>query len=46
VFSVMNIGLIVAAALTGFIIFKEKLSLLNKVGIAIAIVAVIIIARS
>ena len=46
VFSLMNIGLIVAAALTGFLIFKEKLSLLNKIGIVIAIIAVIIIARS
>ena len=46
VFSVMNVGLIVAAALTGFLIFKEKLSLLNKIGIVIAIIAVIIIARS
>ncbi len=46
VFSAMNIGLIVAAALTGFLIFKEKLSLMNKIGIVIAIIAVIIIARS
>jgi drug/metabolite transporter (DMT)-like permease len=46
VFSAINIGLIVAAALTGFLIFKEKLSLLNKVGIALAIIAVIVIARS
>ncbi|HZY38601.1 MAG TPA: EamA family transporter [Mucilaginibacter sp.] len=46
VFSVINIGLIVAAALTGLIIFKEKLSLMNKIGIVIAIAAVIIIAKS
>ena len=46
VFSAMNIGVIVVGALTGLIIFKEKLSLLNKAGIAIAIVAVIIMARS
>jgi drug/metabolite transporter (DMT)-like permease len=46
VFSIMNIGLIAAAALTGFLIFKEKLSVMNKVGIAVAIIAVIIIARS
>ena len=46
VFSAMNIGLLMAAALTGFLIFKEKLSLLNKIGLVIAIAAVIIIARS
>jgi drug/metabolite transporter (DMT)-like permease len=46
VFSAMNIGVIVVGALTGLIIFKEKLSLLNKAGIAIAIVAVIVMARS
>jgi len=46
VFSAMNIGVIVTGALVGLIIFKEKLSLLNKVGIVIAIVAIIIIAKS
>jgi drug/metabolite transporter (DMT)-like permease len=46
VFSAMNIGVIVVAALTGLIIFKEKLSLLNKAGIVIAIIAVIIMAKS
>lgn len=43
VFSVVNIASIVAGALVGLIIFKEKLSLLNKIGIVIAIIAVIII---
>jgi drug/metabolite transporter (DMT)-like permease len=46
VFSAVNIGVIVAGALAGLIIFKEKLSLLNKAGIIIAIIAVIIIAKS
>jgi len=46
VFSAMNIGVIVTGALVGLIIFKEKLSLLNKVGIVIAIIAIIIIAKS
>jgi drug/metabolite transporter (DMT)-like permease len=46
VFSITNIGLIVGAALTGLVIFKEKLTWLNKIGIAIAIAAVIIIAKS
>jgi len=43
VFSAMNIGVIVLGALVGFFIFKEKLSLLNKIGIALAIVAIIVI---
>jgi len=46
VFSAMNIGVIVAGALTGLIIFKEKLSLLNKAGLVIAIIAIIVIAKS
>lgn len=46
VFSAMNIGVIIAGALTGLIIFKEKLSLLNKAGIVIAIIAIIVIAKS
>ena len=46
VFSAMNIGVIVVGALTGLIIFKEKLSLLNKAGIVIAIIAIIVIAKS
>ena len=44
VFAGMNFGVIILGALTGFIIFKEKLSLLNKVGIGIALLAVAIIA--
>ncbi|MFI5137699.1 MAG: EamA/RhaT family transporter [Sphingobacteriales bacterium] len=46
VFSAMNIGVIVAGAFTGLIIFKEKLSLLNKAGLVIAIIAIIVIAKS
>lgn len=46
VFSAMNIGVIVFGALTGLIIFREKLSLLNKVGIVVAIIAIIVIANS
>jgi drug/metabolite transporter (DMT)-like permease len=46
VFAAMNIGVIVLGTLTGLIIFKEKLSLLNKAGIAIALVAIIVIANS
>ena len=46
VFSAINIGVMVGGALIGLIIFKEKLSLLNKAGLVIAIAAVIIIAKS
>jgi drug/metabolite transporter (DMT)-like permease len=45
VFSGMNIGVIILSALTGFIIFKEKLSLLNKAGLGLAIIAIIIISH-
>jgi drug/metabolite transporter (DMT)-like permease len=43
VFSAMNIGVIVLGALVGFFMFKEKLSLLNKIGIALALVSIIVI---
>jgi hypothetical protein len=42
----MNIGVIVVGALIGLIIFREKLSLLNKAGIVIAIIAVVILSIS
>ncbi len=43
VFSSVNIGVIVVGTLVGIFVFKEKLSLLNKIGIAIAVLAIIII---
>jgi drug/metabolite transporter (DMT)-like permease len=43
VFSAMNIGVIVAGAVVGLLIFKEKLTLLNKAGIALAIIAIVVI---
>ncbi|HEY2581978.1 MAG TPA: EamA/RhaT family transporter, partial [Mucilaginibacter sp.] len=46
VFSAVNIGVIVLGTLTGLIIFKEKLSLLNKAGIVLAVIAIIVIANS
>ena len=46
VFSAMNIGVIVFGALAGLIIFREKLTLLNKAGLLIAVAAIIIIANS
>jgi drug/metabolite transporter (DMT)-like permease len=44
VFSAMNIGVIAAGTLVGLVIFKEQLSLLNKAGIVLAIIAIVIIA--
>lgn len=43
VFSGMNIGVIVVGALVGVLLFKEKLSTLNKVGLLLAVIAVMII---
>jgi len=43
VFSAMNIGVIVLGAFVGLLIFREKLSRLNKVGIVLAIIAIIVI---
>jgi len=44
VFSAMNIGVIALGAIVGLFAFKEKLSLLNKIGILLAIVSILIIA--
>jgi drug/metabolite transporter (DMT)-like permease len=46
VFSAMNIGVITLAAIVGLFVFHERLSLLNKIGIGLAIVAIIIITYS
>jgi hypothetical protein len=43
VFSSMNIGVIIFGTLVGVFIFKEKLSLFNKIGILLAIIAIIVI---
>ncbi|MEH6308430.1 DMT family transporter [Olivibacter sp. CPCC 100613] len=43
VFSGMNIGVIVVGAIVGMFLFKEKLSTLNKVGLLLAVISVIII---
>lgn len=40
VFSAMNIGVIIAGALIGVYLFKEKLSKINRVGIILAILAI------
>lgn len=43
VFTTMNIGAIALGSLVGLVVFKEKLSLLNKAGIVLAIIAIIVI---
>lgn len=40
VFPLANIGVVVTSAIFGIVIFKEKLSVLNKVGIALAVIAI------
>jgi multidrug transporter EmrE-like cation transporter len=39
----MNIGVIVVGALVGMLVFREKLSTLNKIGLLVAILAIVII---
>lgn len=43
VFSSMNIGVIILGSIVGILIFKEKLSRLNYIGIALAVVSIVII---
>jgi drug/metabolite transporter (DMT)-like permease len=43
VFTAMNIGVILMGTLVGLLIFKEKLSTLNRVGIFLALAAIVVI---
>ncbi|MFM6976620.1 MAG: EamA/RhaT family transporter [Sphingobacteriaceae bacterium] len=43
VFTSMNIGVIAVGSLVGLLVFKEKLSKLNYLGIALALVAILLI---
>src|SRR5690606_20113539 len=43
VFSAMNIGVIVVGAISVAVLFKEKLTVYNKIGLLIAILSVVII---
>jgi drug/metabolite transporter (DMT)-like permease len=43
VFTAMNVGVIVLGTLVGLFIFKEKLSTLNRVGVFLALIAIIVI---
>lgn len=44
VFTAMNIGVISVGTLVGLIVFKEKLGVLHKVGIVLAVIAIALIA--
>lgn len=44
VFTAMNIGVIALGALIGILLFREKLSTINKIAILLAIISIIIIA--
>jgi drug/metabolite transporter (DMT)-like permease len=46
VFAAMNMGVIVAGSLIGILIFKEKVSKLNYLGIALALAAILFITLS
>jgi len=45
VFTMINIGVILIAALLGILFFKEKLAKVNIIGVVIALVAVVLIAN-
>lgn len=44
VFTGMNVGVIALGALIGIFLFKEKLSFINKIGIILAVISVLMIA--
>lgn len=46
VFAAMNMGVIVVGSLAGIIIFKEKLSKLNYIGLLLALIAIVFITLS
>lgn len=46
VFTAMNLGVIIAGTLVGLLIFKEKLSRLNYVGLFLAAIAIVLITLS
>ena len=46
VFSAMNIGVIILGSMVGILIFREKLSRLNYVGIALAVTSIVLVVIS
>jgi drug/metabolite transporter (DMT)-like permease len=45
VFATMNIGVVVLGALVGMLVFRERTSLLNRIALGLAIVAIVLIAK-
>ncbi|MFD2554914.1 DMT family transporter [Sphingobacterium tabacisoli] len=43
VFTTMNVGVIVVGTLIGVWVFKEKLSLVNKIGLVLAVISILLI---
>jgi hypothetical protein len=43
VFPIFNTGIVVLSALIGLVVFNEKLSMLNKMGIAVAVIAITLV---
>jgi drug/metabolite transporter (DMT)-like permease len=46
VFAAMNMGVIILGSLLGILVFKEKMSRRNYVGLALALVSIVLIALS
>lgn len=46
IFGINNIGIVGGSVLTGVFLFKEKISILNYIGIAISVVAIILLSYS
>ncbi|MCY1562599.1 hypothetical protein D9M68_1000270 [compost metagenome] len=46
VFAAMNMGVIIAGSIIGIFLFKERLSKWNYLGLALALVAIILITLS
>ena len=45
-FSALNVGIITLAMMVGLFIFNERLTKLNKIGIFLALVAIIVVANT
>ena len=43
-FTINNVGIVVVSTIVGLILFKEKFSLKNKIGILLAITGIVLVA--
>jgi multidrug transporter EmrE-like cation transporter len=43
VFGINNIGIVLMSVIAGMVLFGERLSMLNKVGIAAAVISIVIL---